>query len=53
MAKKDDPNYGKVSGHIPKELLLNFRKVLLDKDLDISTALEFIIYEWVKKNKKD
>lgn len=52
MAKKDDPNYGKISGHIPKELLLEFRKILLDKRLDISTALELIINDWVESNKK-
>jgi hypothetical protein len=53
MAKKDDPNYKKLSGHIPKELFTDFKKILIDKGLDISTALEIIVGEWVEANKKD
>lgn len=52
MSKKDDPNYKKLCGDIPKDLFLDFKKTCVDKGLDMSTALELIVSAWVKENKK-
>ncbi|NQZ65209.1 hypothetical protein [Crocosphaera sp.] len=58
MAKKNDPNYKQLCGHIPKELFLEFKKICLDRGVDQSQALEIAIKQWIstdenKNNDKD
>lgn len=52
MAKKNDPNYKKLCGDIPKELFLEFKKTCIDENIDMSTALELIVSNWVASHKK-
>ncbi len=40
MAKKDDPNYKKLCGLIPKELFNDFKKYCIDKNIDLSQGVE-------------
>lgn len=49
-AKKDNPEYKKVCGHVPNTVLIKFKKLCLDKNLDLSTALEIAIIDWIEKD---
>lgn len=40
MAKKDDPNYKKLCGLIPKQLFNDFKKWCVDNELDLSEGVE-------------
>ncbi|GJD22622.1 hypothetical protein RIVM261_075780 [Rivularia sp. IAM M-261] len=52
MAKKDDPNYKKLCGHIPKELFNELKKACVDANLDQSEALEVAVRQWLESLKK-
>ena len=48
MAKKDNPEYKQLCGHIPKEKFTDFKKSCLDRGVDQSTALEQAVDIWLK-----
>ncbi|AVH68646.1 hypothetical protein [Nostoc sp. 'Peltigera membranacea cyanobiont' N6] len=48
MAKKDDPNYKKLCGLIPKTLFNDFKKWCVDNDKDLSEGLEIAVTEIIK-----
>lgn len=45
--KKDDPNYGQVVGHVPKDLIKRFKMEILNQETTISEALEQGILLWL------
>lgn len=42
-----DPNYKQVSGHVPKEKLLNFKIAIASEETTLSEALEQSIDLWL------
>ncbi|MEC4896334.1 MAG: hypothetical protein SAL07_25490 [Oscillatoria sp. PMC 1051.18] len=49
-AKKDDPNFSQVAGHIPKELATKFRVKNAAQGLKVSDGLEKAIAVWVEED---
>ena len=45
--KKEDPRYGQVIGHVPKELIKRFKMEVLNQETNISEALEQSILLWL------
>jgi len=45
-AKKDDPDYVALRGHIPKELFKKFKMFCLEKEIDNSQGLEDLLGEY-------
>ena len=46
--KKEDPRYGQVIGHVPKELIKRFKMEVLNQETNISEALEQAILLWLE-----
>ncbi|MBD2303209.1 GIY-YIG nuclease family protein [Nostoc sp. FACHB-190] len=44
--KKDDPDYVALRGHIPKELFKRFKMFCLEKEVDNSQGLEYVLQEY-------
>lgn len=47
-AKKDDPNYVAIRGHIPKTLYKKFKVFCLEREIDNSQGLEELLNEYFK-----
>jgi hypothetical protein len=45
-AKKDDPDYVALRGHIPKELFRRFKMFCLEREVDNSQGLEELLKEY-------
>ena len=45
-AKKDDPDYVALRGHIPKDLFKKFKMFCLEKEIDNSQGLEDLLTEY-------
>lgn len=45
--KRNDPNYAQVTGHIPKDLSIQFRMACTTKGLNLSEGLEASIVQWL------
>ncbi|MFL9467105.1 MULTISPECIES: hypothetical protein [Scytonema] len=45
-AKKDDPDYVAIRGHIPKELFKKFKLFCLEREVDNSQGLEELLREY-------
>ena len=45
-AKKDDPTYTVIRGHVPKELYKRFKVFCLDHSVDNSQGLEILLNEY-------
>ena len=45
--KKEDPNYGQIVGHVPKDLIKRFKMEILNQETTISEALEQGILLWL------
>ena len=54
-AKKDDPDYVALRGHIPKELFKKFKMLCLEKEVDNSQGLEYVLQEYfsLKDSRKE
>ena len=48
VAKKTDPGYAQIAGHVPKDLALQFRVALTQRELKLSDGLEAAIRLWLK-----
>ena len=46
--KRSDPNYAQITGHIPKDLSLQFRVACTANSLDLSEGLEAAIQQWLQ-----
>jgi hypothetical protein len=51
-AKKDDPNYVAIRGHIPKELYKKFKVFCLEREVDNSQGLEDLLCEYFEMKDK-
>ncbi|MGB0560186.1 MAG: hypothetical protein ACPGVO_00065 [Spirulinaceae cyanobacterium] len=49
VAKRDDPNYSQLAGHIPNELATQFKIECLKEQLGVSEGLEAAIRAWVEQ----
>lgn len=49
-AKKDNPDYSQLAGHVPKGLARQFRVLCSTKDINVSQGLEEAIQSWVSEN---
>lgn len=47
VAKKDDPNYEQIRGHVPKHLARQFKQYCLDEEIDFSEGLERILVSFL------
>jgi len=45
-AKKDDPDYVAIRGHVPKELYRKFKVFCLEREVDNSQGLENLLSEY-------
>lgn len=53
-AKKDDPNYVAIRGHVPKNIYKKFKVFCLEREVDNSQGLEDLLNEYFEaKNNKD
>ncbi len=52
MAKKDDPNYEQVRGHVPKQLARQFKQYCLNEDIDYSEGLERILASFFSNERR-
>ena len=46
LAKKDNPDYKVIRGHVPKELYKRFKVFCLDHSADNSQGLEILLTEY-------
>lgn len=53
VAKKTDPEYSQIAGHIPKGLALEFRVALTQREMKISEGLEAAIRLWLTTEASD
>jgi hypothetical protein len=51
-SRRADPNYVQVSGHIPKDLALDFKVAFTRAELNQSEALEKAIALWISQQAK-
>ena len=51
-AKKDDPNYVAIRGHVPKSIYKKFKVFCLEREVDNSQGLEDLLSEYfeIKEN---
>lgn len=47
--RRSDPNFVQVSGYLPKDLVLRFKKILLMKDYSVQEGLEQAVQQYVDK----
>jgi hypothetical protein len=53
-AKKEDPDYAALRGHIPKSLYKRFKMFCLERNVDNSQGLEDLIHEYFEfKDKQE
>lgn len=45
-AKKDDPNYVAIRGHVPKNIYKKFKVFCLEREVDNSQGLEDLLSEY-------
>ena len=50
-AKRDDPNYKKLCGLIPKSLFNDFKKWCVDNEKDLSEGLELAVTNILNQKK--
>lgn len=51
--KRENPNYIQISGHVPRDLGLQFKTVCAASELTLSEALEDALQKWIEDRAKD
>ncbi|MCD8490343.1 MAG: hypothetical protein LRZ84_27355 [Desertifilum sp.] len=51
-SRRDDPNYGQLSGYIPKELVDEFKIQCIRRDIQKADALAEAIAMWIENGSK-
>ena len=52
LNRRSDPNYVQVSGYLPKELVLQFKQILLLKGLSVQEGLEEAVRGYIEDSER-